>query len=155
MQYAVPLVLLVLTICAFFVVSRDGYAQFGVAQVVLRVVVALPLVASGVLLHFLKTGVTASVIPPVFPARTLLAVLTGIFEIAGGVGLFVPEVRRSAALWISILMVAIFPANIFAAGQVVDGLRFPGVPVRLAMQVVYIVLVLLAGYGLPKPTRPR
>ena len=155
MQYAVPLVLLVLTICAFFAVSRYGYAQFGVAQVVLRVVVALPLVASGVLLHFLKVGVTASVIPPIFPARPLLVVLTGLLEIVGGIGLFDPRFRRSAALCIAILMVAIFPTNIFAAGQVVDGLRFPGVPVRLAMQVVYIVLVLLAGYGLPKPTRPR
>jgi uncharacterized membrane protein len=82
-----------------------------------------------------------------------LVVLTGVLEIAGAIGLFVPRVRRSAALWISIMMVAVFPANIYAAGQVIDGFHFPSVPVRLAMQIVYIVLVLLAGYGLPKPVR--
>ena len=52
-------------------------------------------------------------------------------------------------------MVAIFPANIYSAGQVIGGFRFPSVPVRLAMQIVYVVLVLLAGYGIPKPeSRP-
>jgi uncharacterized membrane protein len=47
-------------------------------------------------------------------------------------------------------MVAIVPANIYSAGQLVDGFQFPGVPVRTAMQIVYIVLVLLAGYGFPR-----
>jgi uncharacterized membrane protein len=155
MQYAVPLVLLALTILAFFALARGGYAEFGVAQVVLRVVVALPLVASGVLLHFFRTSVTASVIPPAFPARPLLVVLTGLLEIEGAIGLFVPRFRHSAALCIAILMVCVFPANIYAAGQVVDGIRFPSVPVRLAMQVVYIVLVLMAGFGLPRPDKGR
>jgi uncharacterized membrane protein len=78
-------------------------------------------------------------------------VLTGILEIAGALGLFVPRFRRPAAFWIAIMMVAIFPANIYSAGQVLDGFKFPSVPVRLAMQIVYIILVLLAGCGLPKP----
>jgi len=151
MQYAVPLVLLVITILAFFALGRGSYEQFGVSQVVLQVVVALPLVASGILLHFLKVGVSAGIIPPIFPARPFLVVLTGIFEILGAIGLFVPSMRRHAALWISIMMVAVFPANIYAAGQVVGGIRFPSVPVRVTMQIVYIALVLLAGYGAPRP----
>jgi hypothetical protein len=47
------------------------------------------------------------------------------------------------------MMVAILPANVFAAGKVVEGIAMPGVVVRTAMQMVYIVLVLLAGYGVP------
>jgi uncharacterized membrane protein len=78
-------------------------------------------------------------------------VLTGILEIAGALGLFVPRFRRPAAFWIAIMMVAIFPANVFSAGQVIEGFKFPSVPVRFAMQIVYILLVLLAGYGLPSP----
>jgi uncharacterized membrane protein len=55
-------------------------------------------------------------IPPVFHARHFLVLLTGALEMAGAIGLFLPFFRRPAAFWISILMVAIFPANVYAAG---------------------------------------
>ena len=150
MVYFVPLLLLVATVTAFFGLGRDGYAGFGTAQLVLRILVALPLLISAVLLHFFRTDITASIIPPVFPARNFLVLLTGICEIAGAVGLFVPSFRRPAAFWIAIMLIAIFPANVYAAGKVVGGLRMPGVPLRTIMQIVYIALVLLAGYGWPK-----
>ena len=155
MVYAVSLSLLILTIVGFFGLARGSYDGFGTSQVILRVVVALPLLVSGVLLHFFHARVTAGIIPPVFPARLFLAVFTGLCEIAGAIGLFVPRLRRAAAIWISIMMVGIFPANIYSAGQVIEGFRFLGVPLRLAMQVVYIALVLLAGYGLPRPASRR
>ena len=150
MQYAIPISLLVATILAFFALARGIYASFGIPQIVLRVQVALPLVVSGVFLHFFRAQLTAGIIPPVFPARVFLAILTGVLEIAGAIGLFVPRLRRAAAFWIAVMMVAIVPANIYSAGQLVDGFQFPGVPVRTAMQIVYIVLVLLAGYGFPR-----
>jgi len=150
MQYAIPISLLVATILAFFALARGIYASFGIPQIVLRVLVALPLVVSGVFLHFFRAQLTASIIPPVFPAHVFLAILTGVLEIAGAIGLFVPRLRRAAAFWIAVMMVAIVPANIYSAGQLVDGFQFPGVPVRTAMQIVYIVLVLLAGYGFPR-----
>jgi uncharacterized membrane protein len=149
LAYAGPLLVLVATIAAFFALGRGVYAGFGAAQVVLRIVVALPLLVSGFYLHFFKTQVSASIIPPVFPMRTGLVVLTGVLEIVGAVGLFVPSLRQAAALWLAVLMVAVFPANIYKAGEVIDGLRFPSVPVRLAMQVVYVLFILLSGYGVP------
>jgi uncharacterized membrane protein len=152
MIYVLPISLLILIILAFFALARGSYASFGIPQVLLRVLVALPLLVSGVLLHFFRARLTAGIIPPFFPARLILAVLTGVFEIAAAVGLFVPRFRRPAAFWLAMMMVAVFPANIYSAGQIIDGFKFPSVPVRLAMQIVYIVLVLLAGYGLPKPT---
>jgi uncharacterized membrane protein len=139
-----------LIILGFFALGKQGFGGFGWAQVALRVTVAIPLVVSGVLLHFLRVSATADTIPPIFPARDFLVVLTGVFEIAGAVGLFLPRWRRPAALWIAVMMVAIFPANIYRAGQMVQGLRFPTVPVRLTEQIIYIVLMLLAGYGAPK-----
>ena len=47
-------------------------------------------------------------------------------------------------------MIAIFPANVYAANQIVGGLHMPSVPVRLAMQVIYILLLLTAGWGVPR-----
>ncbi len=143
------MLLLVCTVLAFLGLGQGGYAGFGTPQLVIRIVVALPLLISAVLLHFFRTDVTASIIPPLFPARHFLVLLTGVFEIAGALGLFVPSLRRAAAFWIAIMMISVFPANVYAAGKVVGGLPMPGVPLRTAMQMVYIVLVLLAGYGLP------
>jgi uncharacterized membrane protein len=56
-------------------------------------------------------------------------------------------------LLLVLLMIAVFPANVFVAGRVVGGLQMPSVPVRTAMQVVYMVLILLASYGLPARRR--
>jgi uncharacterized membrane protein len=154
-HYAWPLLVLVAVIAAFFAIARGSYRSFGLPQLILQVIVALPLLGSGIFLHFFRTAVSASVIPPAFPARTFLVIFTGVAEIAGAVGLFVPRFTRAAAFWIAVMMVAVFPANVYGAGQVIDGLRFPSVPVRLAMQVVYILLVLLAGYGIPGSAKPR
>jgi uncharacterized membrane protein len=150
LQYAISLLLMALIIFGFFALGKQGFAGFGFAQVALRVIVAIPLLVSGVWLHFLRMTSTASIIPPIFPARDFLVVLTGVLEIAGAVGLFVPRWRRAAAFWTAVMMVAIFPANIYRAGQMVQGMRFPTVPVRLTAQIIYILLVLLAGYGTPK-----
>jgi uncharacterized membrane protein len=152
LTYAVCLSLLAITIVAFFLLAGRNCSNFGKAQTVLKILVALPLLLSGVALHLLRAPLTASIIPPLFPARLFLAVFTGVCEIAGAIGLFVPRFQRSAALWIGLMMVAIFPANIYSAGKIIEGFRFPLVPVRLAIQIVYIVFVLLAGYGLPRGT---
>ena len=149
MNCAIPILLLTLTIVAFFGIACGRYADFGILQIVLRGLAALPLLVSGILLHFFRASATASIIPPIFPAHLFLAVITGVFEIAGAVGLFIPRFRQAAALWIAIMMVAIVPANIYVAGRTIDGLPMPSVAVRGAMQFVYIVLVLLAGYGIP------
>jgi uncharacterized membrane protein len=155
MNYAIPIAVLVLTIAAFFTLARGHYKSFGTFQIVLRVFAALPLLISGIYLHFFRMHLVASIIPPVFPARDFLAILTGIFEIAGAIGLFLPRFRRAAAFCIALMMVAIIPANVYAAGQLVGGLRFPSIPVRTAMQLVYIAVVLLAGFGLPKLSSRR
>ena len=152
MQYAVPVLLLILTILVFFAMARGGFAAFGMPQILLRVLVALPLLVSGIFVHFFRINTAAGIIPPVFPAREFLVVLTGVFEIAGAIGLFVPRFRRAAAFWIAVTMVAFIPVNVYAAGKGVDGLRMPGVAVRTSAQIVYIVLVLLSGYGVPRPS---
>lgn len=90
-----------------------------------------------------------ALLPPQFPQQPWLIVATGIPELLGAVGLFVPQTRRAAAVCLSIFLVAIFPANIYVAGQTVHGLPMPGVVVRTGMQAAYILLVLVAGWGVP------
>ena len=149
MAYAIPILLLVLTLAAFFAVARGRFASFGIPQLLLRILVALPLLVSGIALHFFRPAAVAGIIPPIFPARYFLAVFTGVLEVVGAIGLFVPRFRRSASLCIAFMMVAIIPANVYVAGKTIDGLSMPSVSVRTAIQIVYVVLILLAGYGMP------
>ncbi len=65
--------------------------------------------------HFVQTGPMAQMLPPWVPERTLLVHLTGILELAIAVG-FLPRKWRPAAGWAAaIVLVAFFPANIYAA----------------------------------------
>jgi uncharacterized membrane protein len=149
MTYLGSLAILTAAVILFFVIGRGRYAEFGIAQRLLRVIVALPLVLSAIFLHFLHKNEATSMLPPVFPAPGFLIIATGVLELLGALGLFVSAARRSAALWLAIMMVLIFPVNVYIAGQTFAGMQMPTVPVRLAMQVIYIWMVLLAGYGLP------
>jgi uncharacterized membrane protein len=150
-----PFLVLIAVIVLFFLLARGQYRQFGVLQWILRILAALPLVLSAVFLHFLHTNEATAMLPPIFPSSIFpsprhLVILTGVLEILGAIGLFIPRVRRSAALWIAIMMVMIFIVNIWVAGQTYLGVQMPTIPVRCAMQVVYVWIVLLAGYGIPK-----
>lgn len=154
MIYAAPLALLVLTITLFFVLARGQFRSFGSVQTVLRVLVALPLFISGVA-HFLRTTGFAAMIPPPFPHPELLVLVSGVLELAGGIGLLLPKTSRAAAVCLAMMMVALFPANAYAAGQTIEGLHMPSVPVRTAMQMIYIVLLLVAGWGVPGSARDK
>ena len=151
--YYITTAILVITVAVFFLWSRRGLAAFGWPQWILLVVVALPLFASAPL-HFARTALYASIIPPFIPDRPQLVLLTGALELAGAIGLLLPIFRRAASACLALLMIAIFPANVYAANQTIGGLHLPGVPVRTAMQVVYILLILVAGWGLPRRSHP-
>jgi uncharacterized membrane protein len=148
-DYLGSFAILVAAVTLFFAIGRGHYTQFGSAQGALRILVALPLMLSAVLLHFMRINEATAMLPPIFSNPRIPVIGTGVLEILGAIGLFVPKGRRSAALWIAIMMVLIFPVNVWVAGQTYAGLQMPSVPVRLTMQVIYIWMVLLAGYGLP------
>jgi uncharacterized membrane protein len=149
MVYLITTATLIATVAAFFLWARRGLSAFGWLQRVLRVIAVVPLLASGVL-HFTRTALMASIIPPFFASRPQLVVLTGVLEFAGAVGLLLPAFTRVTSACLAVFMIAIFPANVYAAGQTVGGLQMPSVPVRLTMQVVYILLLLIGGWGVPR-----
>ncbi len=94
MVYLITTATLIATVAAFFLWARRGLSAFGWLQWVLRIVAALPLLASGVL-HFTRTALMASIIPPFFPVRPQLVLLTGVLEFAGAVGLLLPALTRA------------------------------------------------------------
>src|SRR5581483_9280443 len=83
-----------------------------------------------------------SIVPAWLPAPELLVQVSGVCEIAGGLGLLHPSTRRLAGLGLMALYVAVFPANI---NQAIHHLPVNGQPVapavlwgRLFLQPVFI-----------------
>lgn len=73
-------------------------------------VLAVLFVGSG-LAHFVFPDTLVKAIPEWLPHRPLLVTVSGILEIAGGIGLVVPASRRIAGWCLVALLVAVFPAN--------------------------------------------
>jgi uncharacterized membrane protein len=67
--------------------------------------------------HFTQTASMVQMLPPWVPARELLVYATGVLEIAIALALFRHR-SRAAGAWAAILvLVAFFPANVYAALQ--------------------------------------
>jgi uncharacterized membrane protein len=79
-------------------------------------------------------------VPPLFPNPELLVTLTGFAEIAGAVGLLIPRFTRAAAIGLTLLLVAVFPANVHAAqaGLTLGGSPVTGIALRSAEQLVFL-----------------
>ncbi len=89
-------------------------------------------VLAGVL-HFVVPELYVQIIPPLFPAPLALVYLSGLAEIAVGIGLLIGRTRRYAAWGTVALLIAIFPANIYMAthGVVIEGMPGGGDPSEL------------------------
>jgi uncharacterized membrane protein len=88
-------------------------------------------------------------VPPAFPRPEMLVTLTGLAEIAGAIGMLWTPVTKAVSLGLAILLVTLFPANVYAARHqlTIDGRRVPGLFfVRTVLQVVFIAAVIAAGW---------
>ncbi len=86
--------------------------------------------------------------PPVLPWPLALVYLSGAAEIAGGLGVLWPQTRKIAALGLIVLLIAVFPANIYAAlhGMQIGGRVIPPwlLWARLPLQALLIAWVYFA-----------
>jgi uncharacterized membrane protein len=106
-------------------------------------------IAVGLAVMFVMTGVAhfapgmrrdmIAIVPRRMPAPGLLVTITGVLELFGAAGLLFPSTRVAAAVCLFVLMLAMFPANVYAA-------RMPNPPksmtsrlsVRSGEEVVYL-----------------
>lgn len=99
-------------------------------------------------LHFVTPKTYKRIVPPYLPAPEALVYLSGVAELAGGVGLMVPATRRRAGWWLIATLLAIFPANVHMA-QHPERYPVPGganaLRARLPLQALLIAWVWRAG----------
>ena len=67
--------------------------------------------------HLVHPDFYIAIIPPALPNPEWLNLLSGLAEIVLGVYLFEPRTRVYAAWGVIALLVAVFPANLYAAAQ--------------------------------------
>lgn len=72
---------------------------------------SLAFITTGIL-HFLRPGYFEEIVPDYLPAQREIVLLSGVAEIAGGVGVAFARTRPTAGIWLVLLLVAVFPANV-------------------------------------------
>jgi uncharacterized membrane protein len=82
-------------------------------------------IAVGLALMFVVTGVAhfvpdmrrdmVAIVPPALPMPSRLVTITGVLELLGAAGLLFPPTRVAAAACLFVLMLVMFPANVYAA----------------------------------------
>jgi len=65
--------------------------------------------------HFINPELYVAVIPPILPAPRALVFISGFAEIVGGMAVLLPSFRKLAGWGLVILLIAVFPANIYMA----------------------------------------
>jgi len=88
-------------------------------------------------------------VPPAFPRPDIVVTVTGVLELLGAAGLLVRPLAPLAAGGLSLLLLAMFPANVHAARA---GLTLGGRPVtalgpRTLLQVVFLAATLAVVVG--------
>ncbi len=114
--------------------------------------------AVGLAAMFVMTGVAhfvnplrrdmIAIVPPRLPAAGPLVTITGVLELVGAAGLLYPPTRVAAAVCLFVLMLVMFPANIYAS-------RMPNPPksmtsrldVRTVEEIVYLAAAVVVGLG--------
>ncbi len=108
-------------------------------------------------LHLAYPNAFMAVMPSWVPHPQGVIAFTGVCELLGGVGLWVPITRRTAGFMLALYAVCVYPANLHHA---FDHVNAPGLPSswwyhgpRLAFQPVLVWAALFAGGVIDWPWR--
>lgn len=108
--------------------------------------------------HFRDPGFYLVMMPPQLPLPLELIYLSGVLEVLGGLLVLAPPLRRPVGWGLIALLLAVFPANIYAA---VAQVQPPGGHVaplllwlRLPFQAVFIAWVYCAALYKPGAAAP-
>jgi uncharacterized membrane protein len=70
--------------------------------------------------HFISTEAMAAMIPPSVPYRIGLIYLTGVLELLGAVGVWIPRLTRLTGFLLILMLIGLLPANVYSAINRVD-----------------------------------
>jgi len=144
----VPLIVLIVASAVFWFAGRLGVTIFHHTSTVLRTALGLMFFLTASAHWGKRRRDLIRMVPPIFPRPDLLVTITGLLEILGAIGLFIPSTARAAAICLALLLIALFPANIRAAREklTIAGQPVPGIPVRTGIQIVFVAALAGAAF---------
>lgn len=100
--------------------------------------------------HFVLTDAFTSIVPPYVPYPREMVLATGLFEIAGALGLLVKRLRPLAGWGLIVLTICVTPANI---EMLIHAERYaigaPALWARLMFQPVFVWIIWFATLSRP------
>lgn len=133
-----PLIALVAVTVLVYLIGRLAVPSWRSWPVALRSGVAAMFVLTGAA-HFIgMRGELIEMVPPILPVPELLVTITGVLELAGSIALFVKPLRRWAAGGLTLMLIAMFPANVYKAISSTDLAWSETLIPRTILQVVFL-----------------
>jgi uncharacterized membrane protein len=145
----IPLIVLVIATLFLRVIGAAGVGLLNSWTWCLRGGLALMFLFTASAHWGKRRGDLIAMVPRILPRPDRIVSATGVLEILGAVGLLIPAMAPVAAACLTVLLVALFPANIRAAREslTIGGRPATALPLRTLLQLVFIVAVLIAGFS--------
>ena len=107
-----------------------------------RGLLGLLFISAGVM-HFVNPQFYLAMMPPYIPFHEVMVYLSGVFEIVLGMMVFLPKFQKQAGIGLIILLIAVFPANIYMAmnPDLFEGVSSVALWGRLPLQGVLLAWV--------------
>ena len=105
--------------------------------------------------HFIRTDAMAAMLPPSVPYRVELIYLTGVFELLGAIGVWIPRLMKITGVCLILMMLAVLPANIYSAFNRVEFGGHEYGPVYLWVRVPFQFFVIVWIYFATELRRRR
>ncbi len=85
-----------------------------IIKLILKWILGIAFIFAGIN-HFISPKFYLKIMPPYLPWHLFLVYLSGVFEVVLGVLLLIPKTQKLAAWGLVLLLIAVFPANIYMA----------------------------------------
>lgn len=96
--------------------------------------------------HFIRTEEMAAMVPPATPYRIGLIYLTGVLELLGAIGVWVPGLMKLTGVCLILMLIGILPANFYSAINHVEFGGHAAGPVYLLIRVPFQLFVIWWAY---------
>ncbi|AJT40865.1 DoxX family protein [Psychromicrobium lacuslunae] len=150
-----PLIALLVAWPVLRLIGYFGVRRLAHWQTSLRGAIAVMFTMTAIVHFVAKRDELIAMVPPGLPAPELLVTVTGVLEFAGAIGLLIPRFARSAAICLTVLLLVMFPANVYAAQA---GLEMALLP-RTILQLIFLAATIAASWktssAAGEPTAPK
>ncbi len=92
--------------------------------------------------HFIRTEEMAAMLPAFVSNRVAVIFVTGIFELLGAIGVWIPRLMKTTGICLILMLIGILPANIYSAINRIDFGGHESGPAYLLVRIPFQFLVI-------------